>query len=600
MSLVLQPARTRTEPEPARLDPLRVCHVMTADLWAGAEAQVATAASHLARRRDIALSAVLFNDGWLARELRRAGIDLAIVDERRHGCAAIVTAVAGFLRTRRVDVVHTHRAKDTVLGSIAAAIAGVPHVVRTVHGLTEPMSGWGRARYAAYDAFDKAALWTRADRIVAVSHATADVLKTSGYRRSAVRTIHNGVDLSSIRAIQSPAEVRIALGLPRDAFVIGTAGRLVPVKGHEHLIRAIPWIRASEPDARVVIIGSGPEEQPLRALARSLRVDQACVFVDPAVDRRAAVYDLVAAVDVFALPSLSEGIPMALLEAMALERPVVASAVGGVPEIIADATTGLLVEPRQPRALADACLALARNRTWARMLGIRGRRTIEASFSSGKNGDALAALYHDLVRSAHGRPVGAVAIAVAPIRALVARVDRKARYLAARRAAERLRRNPARLVAALARARHVLVVCYGNIIRSPFAERLIRERAAADVSVASAGLGAEPGRPSPPVAIDAAGARRIDLRGHVARRLSADDVRRADAVFVMDVQQQLEVLQAHPDSAGKVFLLSSLAADTPLEVHDPVEDPAKAFEICYAHIARAVAPIVRALGDRRS
>ena len=593
------PQKAPAGPQAARPDPLRICHVMTADLWAGAEAQVATAASHLAARRDIMLSAVLFNDGWLANELRRAGVDLAIVDEQRHGAAAIVPAVSRFLRARRVDVVHTHRPKDNVLGSIAAAIAGVPHVVRTVHGLPEPMTGWDRARYAVYDAIDKATLWMRADRIVAVSHATADVLKQSGYRRSAVTTIHNGVDLSSIRATQSPFAVRIALGLPRDAFVVGTAGRLTAVKGHEHLIHAIPWMRAVEPGVRVVIVGCGPEEQRLRALARSLGVDRACLFVDPAVDRRASVYDLVAAFDVFALPSLSEGIPMALLEALALERPAVASAVGGVPEIIVDRTSGLLVQPGRPHALADACLALACNRTWARMLGIRGRRAIEASFSKGKNGDAIAALYHDVVRQAGARRVGAAAIAVAPIRTLVARVDRKVRHLDAKRVAGRVRRNPSALAAALAHARHVLVVCHGNIIRSPFAERLIADGAANGVSIASAGLGAEPGRPSPPLAIDAAAGRRIDLRDHAARRLKADDVARADAIFVMDVQQQLALRQAHPAAAAKVFLLSSLAVDTPLEVHDPVDDPAPAFEACYTHIARAVAPIVRALAGGR-
>jgi len=597
MTAVPQVAPAR--PQSARPDPLRVCHVMTADLWAGAEAQVATAARHLAARRALSLSAVLFNDGWLAGELRRAGIDVGIVDERRHSGAAIVGEVSRFLRARRVDLVHTHRTKDNVLGSIAAAIAGVPHVVRTVHGLTEPMAGWDRTRYAVHDVLDKAALWMRADRIVAVSHATAEALKQSGYRRSAVTTIHNGVDVSAIRATQSPAEVRMALGLPRDAFVVGTAGRLTAVKGHEHLIHAIPWIRAVEPGVRVVLVGCGPEEQRLRALARSLGVDRVCLFVDPAVDRRATVYDLVAALDVFALPSLSEGIPMALLEALALERPAVASAVGGVPEIIVDHATGLLVEPSRPRELADACLALACNRTWARMLGIRGRRAIEASFSSGKNGDALAALYHDVVRRAAGRRVGAAAIAAAPIRMLVARVDRKVRHLAAKRRAERLRGNPAALAASLERARHVLVVCHGNIIRSPFAERLIAEGAAADVSIVSAGLEAEPGRPSPQPAIDAAAGRRINLSSHAARRLKADDVARADAIFVMDVQQQLALLRAHPSAAGKVFLLSSLAADTPLEVHDPVDDPAPAFHACYAHIARAVAPIVRALAGGR-
>jgi len=575
---------------------MNVCMVMTADLWAGAEAQVATAASHLARRGDVDLSAVLFNDGWLAAQLRTAGVDLEIVDEQRHGAAGIVSRIARFLRARRVDVVHTHRPKDNVLGSLAAAMARVPHVVRTVHGLTEPMDGWARVRYAAYEAIDKAALWARADRIVAVSRATADVLKQSGYKRSAVTTIHNGVDLAAIRAHRPAAEVRAALGVPADAFLVGTAGRLTPVKGHEYLIRALQWMRPGEPSACTLIVGSGPEEPRLRALARSLGLERSCVFVDPAADRRASVYDLVAALDVFVLPSISEGIPMALLEALALERPAVASAVGGVPEIVVDRTNGLLVEPRHPRALADACLALARNRTWAQMLGIRGRRTVESSFSSERNGAALAAMYRDVVRARTAGRAGAAAIVVAPVRALVARVDRKARHLAATRRAERLRSNPAALVSALARARRVVVVCHGNIIRSPFAERLIADGLTEGaVSVTSAGLGAENGRLSPDFAVAAAARHRINLRGHGARRLTPADVAAADVLFVMDVQQQLALVHAHPSAAGKVFLLASLAADTPLAVHDPVDDDAPVFDACYAHIARAVEPIVRHL-----
>jgi len=582
------------------LTPVRVCHVMTADLWAGAEVQLATAASYLVERDDIELSAVLFNDGWLAAELRRLGVAVEIVDEQRCSAMRIVARLARVLRRRRIDLVHTHRGKDNVLGSIAAVLAGVPRIVRTVHGLTEPMTGWPRLRYGVTEAIDKAVLRCRADRIVAVSRATAEALGRSGYPRASIVTIHNGVDLRTVAAEQTPSAVRAALGIPAEAFVVGTAGRLTAVKAQDDLIRAAAWISAAGPDVRVVLIGSGPEEARLRGLARELGVEQRSVFVDPAADQRAGIYDLIGALDVFALPSLSEGVPMALLEAMALERPAVASSVGGIPEIVTDRATGLLVPPRDPRALADACLAFARNRSWARMTGIRARRSVEASFSRERNGQALAALYTGLVRPAENPyRVSAAAIAAAPIRAVAARIARKARRLRGLRQAERLRRNPAAVAAALARARTVLVVCHGNIIRSPFAERLMASGVAGrcGISIASAGLAAERGRTSPAFAVAAAAPRRVDLRDHSARPLTAADVDAADAIFVMDVDQQLALERAHPPAAGKVFLLASLAADTPLEVHDPVDDPAPVFEACYEHIARAVLPIVRILAS---
>src|SRR5207249_324511 len=167
--------------------------------------------------------------------------------------------------------------------------------------------------------------------------------------------------------------------------------------------------------------------------------------------------------DVFALPSLSEGIPMALLEAMALERPVVASAVGGIPEIVTDRATGLLVPPRGPRPLADACLTLARNRSWARMLALRGCRTVETAFSRERNGEALVRLYDEVARGSNPARVNSAQIAAAPLRFVAARVRRKARHLVERRRAERLRKDPAPLASALTRARHVLIVCHGNI-----------------------------------------------------------------------------------------------------------------------------------------
>ena len=112
----------------------RICHVMTADLWAGAEVQLATTASYLVERSDVSVSAVLMNDGRLANELRRLGIDVTIVDEAQHSAWHTVRFLTRFFRHHRIDLVHTHRYKDTVLGTVAAKLAGVPHVIRTMHG----------------------------------------------------------------------------------------------------------------------------------------------------------------------------------------------------------------------------------------------------------------------------------------------------------------------------------------------------------------------------------------------------------------------------------------------------------------------------------
>jgi glycosyltransferase involved in cell wall biosynthesis/protein-tyrosine-phosphatase len=584
--------------------PLRVCMIMSADLWAGAEVQVATAASFLAEQPGVILTAVLFNHGWLERELRQLGVETAVVDERHHNPFQIVAFLTRFLRAHAIDVVHTHRVADNVLGSIAARLARVPHIVRTVHGLTEPARGWAGTRQAIYEGIDKVMLRAFADRIVAVSRGTSEVLARTGYTRQALTTIHNGIDLSRVKAERPPHVVRSGLGIDPTALLLGTAGRLAPVKGHEYLIRAAAYVAEEYPDVRVLIVGSGPREQELRTLARMLGVDRICLFVDPAVDCRFSVYDLVGALDIFVMPSLSEGIPMALLEAMALGRPAVASAVGGVPEIITDRVTGLLVEARSARAMADACLELARRRPWASSLAAVGRLAVQVHFSRERNGRALVSLYQSVVRgsqrSGPPRP-SAVAIVTGPLQVFASRVRRKIEHVIERRRAERLREDPAPVVATLANARNVLVVCHGNIIRSPFAARLI-DRLVADrrrtIAIASAGLIAEPGRPSHDLAIETAAPLSIDLRDHAARRLTSEDVARADAILVMDVDQRVAVRRLHPSAATKTFLLASLAADTPLEVRDPIDGDATVFQTCYEHITRAVQPLARALaGD---
>ena len=384
--------------------PLRVCMIMSADLWAGAEVQVATASSYLAEQPGVILTTVLFNHGWLERELQQLGVETAVVDERLHNPVQMVAFLTRFLRTHAIDVVHTHRVPDSVLGSIAARLARVPRVVRTVHGLTEPTRGWAGARYAIYEAVDKAMLWAFADRIVAVSRGTSEALARTGYKRSALTTLHNGIDVRRVQAACAPEAVRSALGIDTHALLLGTAGRLVPVKGHEYLIRAAADIAEARSDVRVLVAGSGPREQELRTLARSLGVDRICHFVDPAVDRRFSVYDLVGASDIFVLPSLSEGIPMALLEAMASGLPVVSfDCPNGPADLVRQGANGVLVPAGDVGGLADAlCPVMADPGRRARM-GEAARATAR-EYDIGRISHRWETLFDELSRGPRANP----------------------------------------------------------------------------------------------------------------------------------------------------------------------------------------------------
>jgi len=570
---------------------MRVCHVMTADLWAGAEVQLFTTASYLSQRQDVVLTAVLFNDGRLAGELRRLGIDVAVIDEASHSAADIVLFLTHFFSEHRIELVHTHRYKDTVLGAIAAKLAGVPHVVRTMHGLREPMTGWNRVKFGAYETLDKTMLRWCADRVIAVSNRMAGALISNGYKSSLVTTIQNGIDLAKAASSRNPEDMKRELGVD-GAIVIGTAGRLTPVKGQDTFLRAARLILDREPRAQFLIAGDGPLEHDLKSLAGQLGIDSACRFLGARND----IADVVSAMDVFVLPSLNEGMPMAALEAMALAKPVVASKVGGLPEVIRHRESGVLVPPGNADALAAACLELVRDRSRAARMGAEARRTIEAEFSGERNGQALADVYRAVAKR-YPRRSGVTALSGAFARRVVQYGARKIRHAAERRQVNRLRRSPAAVVDALKAGKNILVVCHGNIIRSPFAAFLLEQSLGERprVSIASAGLEAMPGRPPHPTALRKAAERRIDLSSHAASRLERDVVQRSDVIFVMDIPQLLVARQRFPEARAKFFLLTSLAPETPLEVRDPVDGDESVFHACFDHITRAVRPLAGVL-----
>jgi L-malate glycosyltransferase len=609
----MSPLPTAVADSPARAVP--VCHIMTADLWAGAEVQLATTASYLVDRPDVRLSVVLMNEGQLASELRRLGIDVTVVDEGRHNAVHLLVFLARFLRDNRIDLVHTHRYKDSVLGTIAAKLAGVPFVVRTVHGLREPMSGWQHLKFRVYETVDRVTLLSLADLVIAVSKQMEETLRRSGYRPTMLTHIHNGIDLHSVAAGRAPREIRRELAIPEDALLFGTVGRLSPVKDHAAFLEAAAEIRRTRPDARFVIVGGGPLERELRRRAAQLGLEDVCLFTGPRID----AHNIMAAIDVFVLPSLSEGIPMAVLEAMALGRPVVATAVGGVPEVVQHGTTGLLVEPGNPLALAQACLELAGDPKLAAALGNRARQTVEARFTSERSGRALLDAYRSVTLIPKGAPrfrcsgddgpippaasvhhADGIAWLVLRTSARLGRdVMRRLRASAflsiERRRMHRRRRNPAAVASSLQRAGSILVLCKGNIVRSPFAAALLTRELAdgPSIRVRSAGLEATPGNPADPTAQSVAAARGLDLSAHRATPVTHDLVAANDVIFVMDVPQLVALRRRFPAARPKTFLLSSLAPDTPLEVHDPLDEDEAVYGACFDHIASAIRPIVQ-------
>lgn len=302
---------------------------------------------------------------------------------------AVLWRFSRLLRRLRPDVVHS-RNWGTFESVFVARLAGVPVVVHGEHG-REITDAEGRNRRRNLMRRAAAPL---VDRFVAVSESLRHWLVNDVHipaRR--VVTIRNGVDLERFSGIQRAA-ARACLGLPAAAPVIGTVGRLDPVKNQAGLIRAFQRLRTVYPDAILVIAGDGPYRDALERVAGTAR-PEGCVHL---LGERRDVPTVLAALDVFALPSVAEGMSNTILEAMAAGLPVVATAVGGSPELIIDGVNGRLVPAGDEGALADAMAAYCADAVLRHTHGHASRNRAATDFGLPRMQAAYSALYDALAR----------------------------------------------------------------------------------------------------------------------------------------------------------------------------------------------------------
>ncbi len=307
-------------------------------------------------------------------------------------------ALVRLLRTHHVDVMHQQRTGPFhgKLACLAAKAAGVPVIVATEHQAPSP-------QIPRRVLLQNALIDRLVDRIIVVSEDNrARQLAHTGRKPSKVVTIYNGIPIQEWKP--RPPEVVAAqkreLGLDNAAPIIGTVGRLAEQKGLPYFLRMAALLLPDFPAARFVIVGDGPLRNELVALARNLGLADRVVFTGFRTD----VPDLMSVFDLFVLASVYEPFGLVLVQAMALEKPIVASRVGGIPEVVADGETGLLAPPRDPAALAEAAARLLRDEALARRMGQAGRERVLAQFTAEAMARKTMALYEELL--AHKRPAG--------------------------------------------------------------------------------------------------------------------------------------------------------------------------------------------------
>jgi glycosyltransferase involved in cell wall biosynthesis len=236
---------------------------------------------------------------------------------------------------------------------------------------------------------------SRQDLIIAISDHIARFTVSRGVRHPArVRRVYHGIEPTLTRALEHEGQrIRGELGIGRDDFVVGNVGRLALQKGQRHLVAAMPALLEQVPHTHLLIAGAGDLEDYLRDLALEFGVAERVHVLGARKDVPALMH----AIDVFAMPSIWEGFGIVLLEAMAAGRPIVASRVATIPEVVVDGETGVLVPPGAPSALAQALGTLARDAARAKRMGEAGRERLRRQFSIEKMVGDTETLYRELL-----------------------------------------------------------------------------------------------------------------------------------------------------------------------------------------------------------
>ena len=289
--------------------------------------------------------------------------------------------------------VHTHTSKAGVLGRFAAYLAGVPIIIHTPHGhVFHSYYGYIVTKMIV---FVERIMSLMTDKITALTDKERDEHLERGIASIEKYVIvHSGVMLQHIMNKDIDVETgKKKLGIPQNSNVIGTVGRLVPVKGHKYLVSAAKRVTKEFENTVFVFVGDGYLESILERQAESLGIRKNTIFAG----WRSDVIDVLSLFDIFVLPSLNEGMGKVLIEGMALGKPIVASSVGGIIDLVKNDDNGILVPPRDSDALGDAILKLIRNRNMAQELGRNGKAKVYPEYDTTVMIRQIEGLYENLL-----------------------------------------------------------------------------------------------------------------------------------------------------------------------------------------------------------
>ncbi|UCE17748.1 MAG: glycosyltransferase family 4 protein [Gemmatimonadota bacterium] len=376
---------------------IKVLHMITELPVGGAQDNTLLTVSHLDKRKyDVTLLSSPAGS-WVQRAQNIPGIRVLLEKSIQREIHLISDFVAFWkiymhIRRERYDIVHTHSSKPGVLGRAASKLAGVPVVIHTIHGFpfNDYMNFFVRKFYIFLEKM--ASKW--ADKMITVSNLNLEkAVALRIAQREKFVNIYSGIDFDSFSIKTDVPQKRRELDIPPGHFVVGMVGRLSPQKAPQYFIQAAAHVLKDIPNVMFLLVGDGSLREELERLSYRLGLENHIRFLGERDD----IPEILNVFDVFVLSSLWEGLGRALTEAMAMAKPTVATSVEGVPELVDNDKTGILVPPKDPESLGAGIQRLLRDKSFAAELGQNAQSRVLRDFSAEIMIERIDALYEQLL-----------------------------------------------------------------------------------------------------------------------------------------------------------------------------------------------------------
>jgi glycosyltransferase involved in cell wall biosynthesis len=365
---------------------IRVCHIISGDLWAGAEVTFFHLFKHLKPFEDLELSAILLNEGRLSDEIRSLGFPVDVVKETGRSFLRVVRDVGERLLQRSPDIVHSHRYKENILAFLSARSGRTIRLISTQHGMPEYHGGNRNGKYRLLQKLNFLLLSKAFCKVVAVSGDMKRVFLTDyGFAEDKITVIRNGTEiLNALAPKREPA-----------VFRIGSMGRLFPVKDYALMVEIAREVLKETDAIRFELAGDGPEKGRIQELVEKYRMGNT-FLLRGFLGNPSEFYSNI---DLYINTSLHEGIPISVLDAMSNGIPVVVPRTGGFLEMLDNGVEGYVVEGRDPKAFADRCLQVYRNPSLRNAMGFSARARVERDFSNDRMAHEYHRLYQDVAHA---------------------------------------------------------------------------------------------------------------------------------------------------------------------------------------------------------